>query len=147
MNLFTIGFTQKTAEQFFSLIEENQIELLVDIRLNNKSQLAGFTKGDDLCYFLRKICNCDYRYCEEYAPTKNILDRYKKKEISWSEYVLEYTPLMKSRKAPQKFIERFQNYNNVCLLCSEPTPEQCHRRLFAEMIKDVANEEIKIIHI
>ena len=74
MILFTIGFTQKSAETFFELIKENQIELLIDVRLNNKSQLAGFSKGTDIDYFLKEICNCKYMHCQEYAPTKEILD-------------------------------------------------------------------------
>ncbi len=134
MVLYTIGFTQKSAQQFFELIKSNNIDMLVDIRLNNKSQLAGFTKGDDLRYFLEEICNCKYQHCIEYAPTKDILDSYKKKTISWDEYVRQYIPLMQKRNAVQKFAERFATYRAVCLLCSEPTPEYCHRRLLSEMI-------------
>lgn len=134
MILYTIGFTQKSAETFFELIKSNKINVLVDIRLNNKSQLAGFTKGEDLRYFLDQICDCKYQHCVEYAPTKTILDSYKKKSIDWDEYVKQYIPLMQSRKSVEKFIERFSKYDSVCLLCSEATPEYCHRRLFAEMI-------------
>lgn len=134
MVLYTIGFTQKSAQQFFELIKSNNIDILVDIRLNNKSQLSGFTKGDDLRYFLEEICNCKYQHCVEYAPTKDILDDYKKKVISWDEYVTQYIPLMKKRNAVRKFIEKFGKYKSVCLLCSEPTPECCHRRLLSEMI-------------
>ena len=134
MVLYTIGFTQKSAQQFFELIKSNSIDMLVDIRLNNKSQLAGFTKGADLRYFLGEICNCKYQHCIEYAPTKDILDSYKKKAISWDEYVRQYIPLMQKRNAVQMFAERFAKYRAVCLLCSEPTPENCHRRLLSEMI-------------
>lgn len=134
MVLYTIGFTQKSAQQLFELIKSNNIDILVDIRLNNKSQLAGFTKGDDLRYFLKEICNCEYQHCIEYAPTKDILDGYKKKTISWDEYVRQYIPLMQKRNVVQKFAERFSKYRAVCLLCSEPTPEYCHRRLLSEMI-------------
>lgn len=134
MVLYTIGFTQKSAQQFFELIKSNNIDMLVDIRLNNKSQLAGFAKGNDLRYFLEEICNCEYHHCIEYAPTKDILDSYKKKTISWDEYVRQYIPLMQKRNAVQKFAERFAKYRAVCLLCSEPTPEYCHRRLLSEMI-------------
>ena len=127
MVLYTIGFTQKSAQQFFELIKSNNIDMLVDIRLNNKSQLAGFTKGADLRYFLEEICNCKYQHCIEYAPTKDILDNYKKKVISWDEYVRQYIPLMQKRHVVQKFVERFSKY-------SEATPEYCHRRLLSEMI-------------
>lgn len=146
MVLYTIGFTQKSAQQFFELIKSNNIDILVDIRLNNKSQLAGFTKGDDLRYFLHEICNCKYQHCIEYAPTKDILDNYKKKAIGWDEYVRQYLPLMQRRNSVQKFIDRFSAYQSVCLLCSEPTPEYCHRRLFAEMI--VANcPDVTVKHV
>jgi uncharacterized protein (DUF488 family) len=134
MTIFTIGFTKKTAQQFFELIKANGIEIVLDIRLNNKSQLAGFTKGDDLRYFLEEICHCEYQHCVEYAPTKEILDNYTKKVISWDDYVSQYIPLMQKRNAVQKFVERFAKYEAVCLLCSEPTPEFCHRRLLSEMI-------------
>lgn len=146
MILFTIGFTQKSAKTFFELIKENQIELLIDVRLNNKSQLAGFSKGTDLDYFLKEICNCKYVHCQEYAPTKEILDDYKKKKISWKEYVEQFIPLMEKRDFPQTFIKRFAGYERICLLCSEPTPEQCHRRLLAEMVKS-ENDAIIIKHI
>lgn len=146
MNIYTMGFTQKSAEQFFELIKKNNIELLVDIRLNNKSQLAGFTRGNDLKYFLSEICQCKYKYCIEYAPTKDILDRYKKNEITWDKYVEQYNNLMNTRGDYKNFVVDFNSYNNVCLLCSEPTAEQCHRRLIAELITQ-GNPEINIIHI
>ena len=108
--------------------------MLVDIRLNNKSQLAGFTKGDDLKFFLGEICSCGYQHCVEYAPTKEILDGYKKKAILWDEYEKQYLALIRHRQAVESFAERFLKYRAVCLLCSEPTPERCHRRLLAEII-------------
>lgn len=147
MILYTMGFTQKTAEQFFDLIRANHIELLIDIRLNNKSQLAGFSKGEDLRYFLKEICNCRYEHCIEFAPTKEILDGYKKGKIDWDGYVSEYLPLMNARKAPQRFLKRFGDISNVCLLCSEPTPERCHRRLLAEMINKASPNDISVVHI
>ena len=146
MTLYTIGFTQKSAKQFFELIKKNKINMLVDIRLNNKSQLAGFTKGNDLNYFLSEICNCLYQHGVEYAPTKTILDDYKKKRISWDEYVNMYIPLINGRNAVNKFWNDFGSYENVCLLCSEPTPEHCHRRLLAEVIA-ASNPQISVKHI
>lgn len=146
MTIYTIGFTKKTAECFFTLLKEHQIQLLVDIRLNNKSQLAGFTKGDDLRYFMNEICNCEYAHCEEYAPTKEILDDYKKKRINWEGYVSQYLPLMERRGAARKFLKRFADYERICLLCSEPTPEHCHRRLLAELIQQEA-PDVQIKHL
>lgn len=146
MNVYTIGFTQKSAEQFFELIKKNNIELLVDVRLNNKSQLAGFTKGNDLRYFLSEICHCKYKHCIEYAPTKDILDGYKKKEITWDDYVERYINLMNKRGDYKNFIAKFGSYNNICLLCSEPTVEHCHRKLIAELIAQ-DSPQAKITHI
>ena len=134
MTIFTLGFTQKNAEQFFSLIKENRIELLIDIRLNNRSQLAGFTKGTDLSYFLRELCGTKYVHCDEYAPTKELLSGYQKGTVSWDEYEAQYNEIMTARHASQNFAKRFSNYDRICLLCSEPTPEQCHRRLLAEIL-------------
>lgn len=147
MTVFTIGFTQKTAEQFFALLKENQVEIVLDVRLNNKSQLAGFAKGDDLPYFLSELCHCEYRHCLEFAPTKEILDAYKNKRISWNEYEDQYAVLMNQRGNHLDFIDRFSEYTHICLLCSEPTPEHCHRRLLAEMIADTAPRPTEIKHL
>lgn len=146
MNIYTIGFTQKSAEQFFKLIKINNIELLVDIRLNNKSQLAGFTKGDDLRYFLSEICKCKYKHCIEYAPTKEILDGYKKKSMTWNDYVEQYNNLMIKRGNYKNFVADFNSYDNICLLCSEPTAEQCHRKLIAKLIKQT-DSHVTVKHI
>ena len=134
MTLYTIGFTQKTAKQFFELIRINKINVLLDIRLNNKSQLAGFTKGEDLEYFLFEISRCRYEHCLQYAPTKEILDDYRKKRITWNEYVERYNVLMNERNNYHRFFDAFSEEDHICLLCSEPTAERCHRRVLAEMI-------------
>jgi len=134
MNLYTIGFTQKSAQQFFELIKANGIELLIDIRLNNSSQLAGFSKGNDLQYFLKKLCNCNYEHALEFAPTEEILSAYKKKEIKWDTYVKAYTELIKGRNVLGVFDEKYSKYKSICLLCSEPTHEKCHRGVLANMI-------------
>lgn len=146
MILYTIGFTKKTAEQFFGLLRDNHVELLADIRLNNRSQLAGFTKGDDLAFFLRELCGCDYRYCPEYAPTKEILSAYQKKELDWPGYTAQYNALMEQRGKYREFTKKFAPYRTVCLLCSEPTPEKCHRRLLAELIAGSA-DGVEIRHL
>ncbi len=147
MIIHTIGFTKKSAKKFFELIKKNNIEILLDIRLNNKSQLAGFTKGDDLEYFLSEICHCEYKHCLEYAPTKDILDDYKKRQITWDEYVKRYNCLMRDREDYLNFNDKFAQYSNICLLCSEPTPDQCHRKLIAEMIAKSKTGLITINHI
>lgn len=147
MKIYTIGFTQKSAEQFFELIKANGIELLVDIRLNNKSQLAGFSKGSDLVYFLREICGTKYVHREEYAPTKELLSKYQKGSVTWAEYETVFDEIMEKRGAYKKFLESFQQFDRVCLLCSEATPDNCHRRLVAEKIQSFSPEKVEVIHI
>ena len=95
INLFTIGFTKKSAEDFFTLLKKNKVKKLIDVRLNNISQLAGFTKKDDLRYFLKQICDIDYYHISEFAPTEDILKRYKNKYIKWEQYEKEFMVLMK----------------------------------------------------
>ncbi|MCL1820946.1 MAG: DUF488 domain-containing protein [Oscillospiraceae bacterium] len=146
MIIYTMGFAQKSAEEFFSLISDNHIELLLDIRLNNKSQLAGFTKGNDLEFFLREICKCAYEHNVEYAPTKEILTDYKNKEIDWDEYEKRYVALMNERGSYQSFENNFSPYKKIALLCSEPSAAQCHRRLLAELIQGLSTD-IQIRHL
>lgn len=145
MQIFTMGFTKKSAEVFFNLIREHHIEILIDVRLNNHSQLAGFTKGRDLSFFLKEICNCEYSHEIPFAPTKDILDRYKKNQISWEEYEVEYNELIKRRNVSDLFKTKYLKYDNVLLLCSEPTPVCCHRRLLAEALSKESGD--KIVHI
>lgn len=144
IKLYTIGFTKKNAQTFFSKLQEAGVTKLIDIRLNNVSQLAGFAKRDDLIYFLRELCNCDYRHLPDFAPTKEILDAYKKKQVDWAEYVRRFSRLIKDRKIENKI--KAEELNNSCLLCSEPTPEQCHRRLIAEYFKEKFGD-IEIKHL
>jgi len=147
MKIYTIGFTQKSAEQFFELIKKNKIELLIDVRLNNKSQLAGFTKGTDLAYFLKEICGTKYVHCDEFAPSKELLSGYQKGDVSWDEYEKQFDTIMEKRGAYKKFLARFQDFDKVCLLCSESTPEQCHRRLVAEKVLSTAPDKVEVIHL
>lgn len=141
MKLFTIGFSKKSAEEFFTLLTKNRIKKLIDIRLNNKSQLAGFANAKHLPYFL-KLHNIEYEYKPELAPTKELLDGYKKKQISWQEYEKMYNKILLDRNI-LNFIKK-DELNNSVFLCSEPTPTHCHRRLLAEYIaKHFDNVEIK----
>ena len=107
---------------------------LVDIRLNNVSQLAGFTKKQDLEYFLHAIADIDYVHERDLAPTKEILDGYKKKQIDWNEYERRYRSLLEERQPAKRL--KPEDFDHACLLCSEPTAEHCHRRLAAEYLKD-----------
>jgi len=144
IELFTIGFTKKNAEAFFRKLEKAGVKKIIDIRLNNVSQLAGFAKKDDLVYFLKELCDCGYRHEPLLAPTKDILDGYKKKIFNWSEYEKRFKDLLKARNA-HTLVSSLE-LHKACLLCSEPTPEKCHRRLVAEYLKTHL-KNIKISHL
>lgn len=144
MNLYTIGFTKKTAEDFFNLLTKNNVKRLIDIRLNNKSQLAGFAKGEDLKFFLNKIGQIEYKYMIEFAPTDSLLEGYRKNQISWEEYEKQYNKLLIERNVLKN--KDISIFDNACLLCSESTAKQCHRRLAAEYIA-MASKDIKITHL
>jgi uncharacterized protein (DUF488 family) len=144
IKLYTIGFTEKSAEQFFTLLKNNGVKKILDIRINNVSQLAGFAKGLDLKYFAKKIGNMSYEHNIELAPTKEMLTRIRNKELSWKEYEVEYLNLIKSRKI-ERTIEP-PKLHKTCLLCSEHSPQQCHRRLLAEYLKEIYSD-IEIVHL
>jgi uncharacterized protein (DUF488 family) len=143
MILFTIGFTKKTADTFFSLLRNAKVKKLIDIRLNNSSQLAGFTKKDDLEYFTNVICGIPYTHMLELAPTQEILDEYKKDKGEWSIYEQQFLALMTKRKVEN--LNR-NDLDGGCLLCSEPEPHQCHRRLVAEYLRDKWGD-VEIVHL
>lgn len=133
MKISTIGFTEKKAERFFSLIKLSGSRRLLDVRLNNVSQLAGFAKKDDLKYFLSEICNVEYFHLSELAPTKVILQPYQKKEISWEQYSDRFLNLMAQRNVERTLSKEL--LEDSCLLCSEHLPHQCHRRLVVEYLQ------------
>lgn len=133
MKIFTIGFTKKSAEQFFSRLKQPGLVRLVDARLNNVSQLAGFTKKNDLKFFLREICKIDYVHLPELAPTQDILDAYKKNGGDWAVYEEQFLALLAARRIEDKLDKTL--IDGGCLLCSEATPEHCHRRLVAEYLR------------
>jgi uncharacterized protein (DUF488 family) len=146
VEIFTIGFTRTTAEGFFDRLKSHGIERLLDVRLNNRSQLAGFAKRDDLAYFLRELVGAEYEHAPTLAPTQDILDDFKKrKEMPWEEYEDRFLGLMREREiesklSPEEFSRR------TVLLCSESTPENCHRRLVAEYLRD-RWKDVEIIHL
>jgi uncharacterized protein (DUF488 family) len=133
MEIYTIGFTKKTAAQFFGALRGADIEQLVDVRLNNISQLAGFTKRDDLEFFLRELCNASYLNEPMLAPTQPLLDSYKKRHLPWNEYEHKFTQLMADRRIEDRLDPTLFERRTV-LLCSEPTAERCHRRLVVEYL-------------
>lgn len=134
MNLYTIGFTQKGAERFFSTLAANGVRRVLDVRLNNRSQLAGFAKRDDLRYFLRGLCGIDYRELPSLAPTAEILAAYKKNGGDWATYERQFLHLLDQRRVAQTLEPAL--FENGCLLCSEPEPSHCHRRLIAEHLRE-----------
>lgn len=137
--LFTIGFTKKTAEEFFNHLKDSGVFTVVDIRLNNTSQLAGFSKYPDIEYFLHSICGIEYIHEPMFSPSENTLKRYKKKEIDWNTYKEEFNQTMNERNISTLIKEKYLNLDNVCLLCSEPTPDNCHRSIIAEKFRDIDN--------
>jgi len=134
VNLFTIGFTQKTAQQFFDTLVNAGVKRVIDTRLNNVSQLAGFTKRIDLEYFLHKLGDIEYVHRLDLAPTKDILETYKKNNGDWETYEEEFLKLMRERQIEKKVSPELMA--GSCLLCSESKPHHCHRRLVAEYLKD-----------
>jgi uncharacterized protein (DUF488 family) len=145
MTIFTIGFTKKSAETFFTRLINAGVRRLIDVRLNNVSQLAGFTKKDDLRYFTKAICNVEYLHLPELAPTAEILDPYKKaKNGDWALYERQFIELMRSRHI-ESTVSR-DLLDGGCLLCSEEKPHHCHRRLVAEYLKEYWRD-VEIEHI
>ena len=145
MNTYTIGFTKKNAEVFFKFLNENDVKRLIDVRLNNVSQLAGFAKRDDLRFFLAEICGAEYLHLPDLAPTKDILDAYKKKGMSWEQYEDQFLNLM-ARRNIERTIDR-SILDQGCLLCSEHEPHHCHRRLVVEYLNDSWGSILQVKHL
>jgi uncharacterized protein (DUF488 family) len=133
MKVFTIGFTKRSAESFFEALRSAGVCKVIDVRLNNVSQLAGFTKRKDLRYFLRAICGIEYLHLLQLAPTQDMLDFYKKANGTWSDYEHKFVDLLISRRVEETDRSLL---DGACLLCSEERPEHCHRRLVAEYLRD-----------
>lgn len=133
MKIFTIGFTKSSAQRFFERIKNSGASTLLDVRLNNVSQLAGFAKRDDLRYFSSEICRIPYRHEPRLAPTKPLLDLYKKGNGKWDDYARDFVSLMSERHIEN--LER-SSVEGACLLCSEDMPHHCHRRLVAEYLSE-----------
>lgn len=145
MKVLTIGFTQKPAEKFFSLLKAGGTKRLVDVRLNNVSQLAGFAKRDDLKFFLREICNAEYTHQPVLAPEDKMLKAYKGGEMSWEDYERRFLDLMEKRRIEEAFSP--QDLDGACLLCSEHKPHQCHRRLVVEYLNAHWSTKLEVRHL
>jgi uncharacterized protein (DUF488 family) len=138
VEIYSIGFTKKTAEQFFSILKSAGIRRLLDVRLNNVSQLAGFSKREDLQYFLREICGAEYRHEPLLAPTREMLDEYKKMKGDWGIYERRFLALMGTRQIEDNLSSSDFAIPTV-LLCSESEADHCHRRLVLEYLKNKWN--------
>lgn len=145
MKLYTIGFTQKSAERFFGLLAEAGVARLVDIRLRPGGQLAGFANGRDLPFFLDRLNSCRYVHLPGLGPTDQILDDFRR-DHDWQSYVERFEALMDERGIPGRLDQAAFEREPSCLLCSEASPEQCHRRLVAERIAN-AWDDVEIVHL
>ncbi len=144
MKIYTIGFTKKSASDFFELLMGSGAKRLIDVRLNNVSQLAGFAKKDDLEYLLNKICGIEYVHLPELAPTKEMLNDYRKEHHDWDTYQSQFLALIDERRIEK--LEMRETVANGCLLCSEEKPEHCHRRLVAEYLQRHWGD-VEIVHL
>jgi uncharacterized protein (DUF488 family) len=146
MEIYTAGFAEWTAEGLFGALKENGIEHLIDVRLRPTSQLAGFAKQRDLRYFLERICNATYEHDVRLAPTTEMLNAYRSKKLSWIEYEGAFVELMRQRQIEKILTEGKLNKRAV-LLCSEHTPEFCHRRLVIEHLSRTSDLALEVVHI
>jgi uncharacterized protein (DUF488 family) len=145
VEVYTIGFTKRTASDFFATLRRAGIQRLLDVRLNNVGQLAGFTKRDDLAFFLRELCGADYVHDTRLSPTADLLDDYRKRRITWAQYEPRFRALMAERH-PEQFLDRASFAAPSVLLCSETTAERCHRRLVLEHLQQRWGD-LEIIHL
>jgi uncharacterized protein (DUF488 family) len=132
INIFTLGYAGKNAEEFFTILKQAGIRKVIDVRLYNTSQLAGFTKRQDIEYFLQAIVGADYVHLPIMAPTKQLLNDYKKGLISWQEYETQFKAIITHRQIQRHIIP--QDVDMSCFLCSEAKADNCHRRLVAEYL-------------
>lgn len=145
MNVTTIGFTNKSAEKFFRLLRSAEVRRVLDVRINNISQLAGFAKKNDLKYFLSEILGAEYLELRDLAPEKEMLKRYQKKELSWDSYAQEYIELLAKRRVENNL--DIGLFDRGCLLCSEDKPHHCHRRLAVDYLNSRWDNALKVTHL
>ena len=141
----TIGFTGKSAQEFFDLLKNAEVRTVLDIRLSNTSQLAGFAKKQDLPFFLDKLCGAAYEEMPDLAPEPDLFKRYKAKELTWDDFSAAYVELIAKRRVESNLdVDLFRS---ACLLCSEHLPHHCHRRLALEYLNSRWNSRLKITHL
>lgn len=145
MKIFTIGFTKKNAEHFFNFLRVSEVKTLVDVRLNNVSQLSGFAKRDDLKFFLNELCGIEYVHSPELAPTKELLSAYKKGSMTWEKYEDKFLNLMAQRSIERTITPSLLDHG--CLLCSEHEPHLCHRKLVIQYLNEHSDLDLKVKHL
>lgn len=145
IDVATIGFTKTTASAFFDRIKKSGVKKVVDVRLHNTSQLAGFAKADDLSYFLREICGAEYVHQPLLAPTDDILKAFKRDKGDWNVYQGSFLKLMSERRIESRL--KPDMFQGSCLLCSEATPHHCHRRLVCEYLNDKWGGSLNVRHL
>ena len=150
MNIFSIGFTQKSAEEFFNLLKDNNIDCLIDVRLNPNGQLSRFAFEKDLPYFLDKLANgCKYAHRVDLAPQNELLKEVRTKGSEMSKnyklFEIEFNKYLEEKSKIKNFVEQFKNFKNVALLCSEHTTEKCHRRLVIDMLLKYFSNDVKFV--
>ncbi|ESQ77527.1 DUF488 family protein [Asticcacaulis sp. YBE204] len=145
VSLYTIGFTQTTAVHFFTRLKNVGVKRVIDIRLHNSSQLAGFAKSEDLAWFLKSLGGIDYSHHPVLAPTDDILKAFKKEKGDWGQFQSRFLNLMADRKVETRF--KVEDFDGACLLCSEATPHHCHRRLLSEYLNDKWGHTLKVTHL
>ena len=146
MEIYTIGFAQTPAAEFFGKLKEVGVRRLLDVRLNNTSQLAGYAKRDDLKFFLREVCGADYEHEPLLAPTQEMLDAYKKHKGSWQDYEEQFLKLMAERQIERRLDRTQFSHKPTVMLCSERTPEHCHRRLVVNYLREAWND-LEAVHL
>ena len=145
VDLMTIGFTKTTAPRFFERLKSAGVKKVIDVRLHNTSQLAGFAKADDLAYFLKEICGAQYVHQPLLAPTDDILKAFKRDKGDWNVYENSFMRLMEQRKIEDRL--KPEMFQGGCLLCSEDKPHHCHRRLVCEYLNTKWDGRLKVRHL
>jgi uncharacterized protein (DUF488 family) len=145
VSVSTIGFTKTTAQNFFDRLKSADVRTVIDVRLNNTSQLAGFAKSDDLAYFLKQIGGIRYTHQPSLAPSDGMLKAYKKERGEWSDYERQFLALMEARKIEHKYKQ--SDFDQACLLCSEDKPHQCHRRLVCDYLNHKWGGTLRVRHL
>lgn len=145
IQLYTTGFTQKTAEYFFNLLKKNGVKKLVDVRCHNNSQLAGFAKSENLGFFSKEILNISYEKVADFAPSEELMKKWRTRKITYDEYRSKYISELKAKDVLARYDAK--QFDGACFLCSEASAEPCHRKILCEYFRDNCDETVVINHI